>query len=217
MLLFVGLVCCCCCLVKSYDCNLFLGLSFICHAIITVLLRSSFTFYRKGHANINPSTAYENNIAQPKADKCPSSTSHFHRLTVVQASFCSLIKGITPKIRMFYLVLINRVLFNHLCVWILIERFSWICRFTLFTFSAQIVGLNKNYRRCYQFDRVTTTYLVVNGVTTSVAERSQCCPWLRSRTQSMQMSYFISTLLLTLLAQPRIIGYSVFLGWAEGP
>ena len=122
VLLFFGLACCCC-LVKSCFCNLFLDLSFMCHANITVLLKSSFTFYRKGHANIIPSTAYENNIAQPKADKCPSSASHFYRLTVVRVSFCSLIKGITPKIRMFCLVLINSVLFNHFCVGILMERF----------------------------------------------------------------------------------------------
>ena len=29
------------------------------------------------HANILPNTGHENNTAQPKADKCPSSTSHF--------------------------------------------------------------------------------------------------------------------------------------------
>ena len=32
----------------------------------------------------------------------------FHRLTVVQVSFCSLIKGITPNIRTLCFVLINK-------------------------------------------------------------------------------------------------------------
>ena len=34
-------------------------------------------------------------------------------------SFCSLIKGITPKIRMLCVILINNVLLNVVCVWIL--------------------------------------------------------------------------------------------------
>ena len=33
-------------------------------------------------------------------------------------SFCSLIKGITPKILMLGFVLINSVIVNHLCVWV---------------------------------------------------------------------------------------------------
>ena len=40
----------------------------------------------------------------------------FHRLTVVSVSFCSLIKGINPKIRMLCFVLINSVLLRILCV-----------------------------------------------------------------------------------------------------
>ena len=43
----------------------------------------------------------------------------FNRLTVVEVSFCSLIKGITPKIRMLCFVLINSVILNVLCVLIL--------------------------------------------------------------------------------------------------
>ena len=35
-------------------------------------------------------------------------------------SFCGLIKGITPKIRMLRFVLINNVLLDLLCVWILL-------------------------------------------------------------------------------------------------
>ena len=65
----------------------------------------------------------ENNVAQPKQiDKCPSSTSHFHRWTVVYVSFCSSVNGITPKIRMLCFVSINSVLLHRLCVWIL---FDW--------------------------------------------------------------------------------------------
>ena len=36
-------------------------------------------------------------------------------------SFCSLIKGIAPKIRMLCFVLINSVILNVSCVWILTE------------------------------------------------------------------------------------------------
>ena len=44
-----------------------------------------------------------------------------HRLTI--SSFCSLIKGITPKIRMFCLVLINSVLLNlFMCLDLVSER-----------------------------------------------------------------------------------------------
>ena len=46
----------------------------------------------------------------------------FHRLTVVKVLFCSLKKGITRKIRMLCFVLINNVLFNLLCVWILFQN-----------------------------------------------------------------------------------------------
>ena len=31
------------------------------------------------------------------------------------------------------------------------------------------------------------------------------------------LSYFISTLLLAVFAQPRILGFTMFLGWAGGP
>ena len=69
------------------------------------------------HSNMISSTGHENNIAQPIADKCPSSTSHFfHCLTVVYVSFSSLIKGITPKIRMLCFVLINSVKKKTFCV-----------------------------------------------------------------------------------------------------
>ena len=36
-------------------------------------------------------------------------------------SFCSLIKGITLKIRMLYFVPVTSVILNLLCVWILIK------------------------------------------------------------------------------------------------
>ena len=39
-------------------------------------------------------------------------------------SFCSLIKGITPKIRVLCFVLINSVLLNLLCVWIIVYVFG---------------------------------------------------------------------------------------------
>ena len=70
----------------------------------------------------------KNNTAQPKTDNCSYLTISFlivfHRLTVVQVPFCSLIKGITPKIRMLCFVLINSVLLNLLCVWILVQNAS---------------------------------------------------------------------------------------------
>ena len=49
-------------------------------------------------------TGDENDIAQPKADRYPGSTSHFSPLKVL---FCSWKKGIIPKIRMLCFVLIN--------------------------------------------------------------------------------------------------------------
>ena len=69
--------------------------------------------------NILPSTGHKNNTAQPKSDiLAPHQI--FHRLTVVQVSFCSLIKRITLKIRVLCFLLINSVLFNILCVWVLL-------------------------------------------------------------------------------------------------
>ena len=56
-------------------------------------------------------------MVQPKTDMCLSSPSHFSTFNCY-VSFCSLIKGITPKIRMLCFVLINRVLLNFLCVWL---------------------------------------------------------------------------------------------------
>ena len=41
---------------------------------------TAYTFYSASvdcYANILPSTGHKNSIAQPKANKCPSSTSHF--------------------------------------------------------------------------------------------------------------------------------------------
>ena len=70
-------------------------------------------------------------IAQPKKDKWVSFLSHFspffHRLIVVKVSFCSLIKGITPKIGMLCFVLINSVILNLLCVWIYNFRRKRLC------------------------------------------------------------------------------------------
>ena len=38
---------------------------------------------------------------------------------------CSLIKGLTPKIRMLCFVILNGILFNRLCVWILsVDKYS---------------------------------------------------------------------------------------------
>ena len=48
----------------------------------------------------------------------------FHSLTVAQVLFCSLKKGITPKICMVCFVLVNSLLFNLLCVWIKHSVFS---------------------------------------------------------------------------------------------
>ena len=42
-----------------------------------------------------PSTGHQANTAQPKADKCPSSASHFSLFNCYVP--CGLIKGITPK------------------------------------------------------------------------------------------------------------------------
>ena len=61
-------------------------------------------------------TGHENSVAQPKADKRLSSTSHFSLFNNVLGLFCSLTKGITPKICMFCFVLINSILLNLLCV-----------------------------------------------------------------------------------------------------
>ena len=44
----------------------------------------------------------------------------FHCVMVVYMSFCSLIKEITPKIHMLCFVLINSVIFNISCVWVLL-------------------------------------------------------------------------------------------------
>ena len=66
-------------------------------------------------------TGHENNIAEPKADKHLSSTSHFSLFNNVLGLFCSLTKGITPNICMFYFVLINNLLFNLLCVDLVLE------------------------------------------------------------------------------------------------
>ena len=51
-----------------------------------------------------------------------------HSLTVVWVSFCSLIKGITPTIRMLCFVLINSSLLNLLCVSILSNSKYWFNR-----------------------------------------------------------------------------------------
>ena len=45
-------------------------------------------------------------------------------------SFCSLIKGITPKIRTLYFVLVNNVRFDRLHVWILkLGMYRIVCLF----------------------------------------------------------------------------------------
>ena len=68
-----------------------------------------------------PSAAHENNRAQSTAYKCPSSPSHFfspfnHCSSVL---FCGLIKGISRKICTLYFVLINSILWNLSCTWLL--------------------------------------------------------------------------------------------------
>ena len=60
---------------------------------------------------ILPSTGHENKIAQPKADECLSSTSHFSPLNC-SGLFPSLIKGMTMQICMLCFVLINSTLLN---------------------------------------------------------------------------------------------------------
>ena len=78
------------------------------------------------HANILPSTGLSSTkttttIKGRQKDKLSISFFIvFHRLIVVWVSFCSLIKGVTPKIRMLCFVLINSVtVLNLLCVWIM--------------------------------------------------------------------------------------------------
>ena len=48
-------------------------------------------------------TGHENNIAEPKADKRLSSTSHFSLFNNVFGLFCSLTKGIPQKFACFIL------------------------------------------------------------------------------------------------------------------
>ena len=43
----------------------------------------------------------------------------FNRFSPFKVSFCSLIMGITPKIRMVCFVLTHSVILNLLCVWVL--------------------------------------------------------------------------------------------------
>ena len=65
----------------------------------------------------------ENNVAQSKTHKWlgSPSPSHCYRFSPFNCwtveLYCSLIKGITPKIRMLCFVLINSVLLKMLCVW----------------------------------------------------------------------------------------------------
>ena len=59
-----------------------------------------------------PYAGHENNGTQPKADTCPSSTSHF---SLFNCAVLWLEKGVTPKICMCF-VLIRTVLFNLSCV-----------------------------------------------------------------------------------------------------
>ena len=70
-------------------------------------------------AVILPSTGHESNIAQPKADKCPSSTSHSTPFDYWLSVVFSLIKGITPKIGCSF-VPIKIFLLKLLCVCILV-------------------------------------------------------------------------------------------------
>ena len=76
----------------------------------------------------------ENNIAQPKTGKGLSSAFifiYFYRLTAALVSFCNLIKGITPKIRMLWFVLINSILLNLSCLWVLSFARQGLCPFLL--------------------------------------------------------------------------------------
>ena len=69
-------------------------------------------------------TSQTNNMAQPKANKCHSSTSHLSPfnccLSVVV--FCSLKKGDFPQICMLCFARICSAIFNLLCVWIPNDR-----------------------------------------------------------------------------------------------
>ena len=64
-------------------------------------------------------TQKQHGIAQPKRDTCLSSPSHFSSFNRCFSVVCSLIKGISPKICMLCFVLMNSVILNLLCVWIL--------------------------------------------------------------------------------------------------
>ena len=98
---------------------------FVCVCVFFFFLVFFYIFYSLHwfdcHANIPPITGLENNLVQPKIDQWLSSPSHFSSfftVTVVQMSFCSLIKGITPKVRTLCFVVVNSVRLNLLCVWI---------------------------------------------------------------------------------------------------
>ena len=61
-----------------------------------VLGRMFFVHFHSSN-NVPPSTGQQNNIAQPETDKWFVIFIVFDRLTVVSVLFCSLTKGITPK------------------------------------------------------------------------------------------------------------------------
>ena len=82
----------------------------MCHASIIVLFKSSFTFYR----NINFLSTVLFTLALSYAIIV------FHCLIVVSVSLYSLIKQITPKIRVLCFVLITSVLLNLLYAWSLV-------------------------------------------------------------------------------------------------
>ena len=90
--------------------------SLICFWLSDVVFLSS---AQRIDADILTSAGNNNNIAPPKTDEWLSSPSHFDRFSSFSCSFCSLIKGITLKVRMLCFVLINSVLLNLVCVWIL--------------------------------------------------------------------------------------------------
>jgi len=74
------------------------------------------------HWTPNPQQQQQQQQQQKPAQPKERSVLHLllHHLSVVEVLFCSLKKGITPKIRLLCFVMINSVLLNLLYVWILL-------------------------------------------------------------------------------------------------
>ena len=89
----------------------------------------------------------------------------FHCLTVVQVSFCSLIKVITPKICMLCFVLINSVILNLLSVWISpVVHTSWLL-------------LRRSWFLSYRWGRWAGRHALWVGTCCQSAPRCGCRGW----------------------------------------